>query len=544
VSEKEKMPPIKGGVDESIFRKLLAGFTREDAVCELIYNSFDADAEEIRITVGRNLFRSEDTGRYAGMGQKQRQSFFILATPHKEQGSRMSPYYGRAYVGIMGLGRFASFNIYDTLSMETESGGERFSYAGTLGATANLIVNKKEIELGVVRPTGRNGTVIEYYRSPEAKQQQLQPPLTENEVKKIIQNYVALALDRKIKGPFRIYVNGENIPLKVQVETNNNSIVHEINRVVEGVIEEGSRMKDGHIIGHLEYSQPPAHPFAEEGIVIVVRGHALTKKMSLQELVKNADLQPDRVRGTIECDFLKFGGITKSQVLRDDSYQIQEFDKAMQVIYGEFKLKILERAREHQDKGLERVKSKVDSILSQFVSTRPDLLNLTHRVDETKRRPVSEEAFGSAELHLIAGKAVTATTTPITDTSRSSQEPSSAHATTTPLDEKNEDRMKKLRSNVNDRYSSVGKTLNWMIQELSGDVPVLMSEEDRVIRVNSKHPLFKIYQKEGRKELMRYITDLVVFEAAVDRFQNNASNANRMRLEFRVFLEDALVAER
>lgn len=534
------MPPIKGGVDESIFRKLLAGFTREDAVCELIYNSFDADAEEVRITVGRNLFRSEDSGRYAGMGQKQRQSFFILATPQKEQGSRMSPYYCRAYVGIMGLGRFASFNIYDTLSMETESGGERFSYAGTLGATANLIVNKKEIELGVVSPTGRNGTVMEYYRSPEAKQRQ-QPPLTESEVKKIIQNYVVLALDRKIKGPFRIYVNGENIPLTVQSETKKNSVVHEINRVVGGVIEEGSLMKDGHIIGHLEYSQPPGPSFAEEGIVIVVRGHALTKKVSLQELVKNADLQPDRVRGTIESDFLKFGGITKSQVLRDDSYQIQQFDKAMQEIYGEFKLKISDRAKEHQDKGLERVKGRVDSILSRFISMRPDLLNLAHQVDETRRRPVSEEAFGPAELHVMAGKAIT---TPIIDTSHSSQEPSSAHATTTPLDEKNQDRMKKLRSNVNDRYSSAGKTLNWMIQELSGDVPVLMSEDDRVIRVNSRHSLFKIYQKEGRKELMRYITDLVVFEAAVDRFQNNASNANRMRLEFRVFLEDALVGER
>ena len=112
---------------------------------------------------------------------------------------------------------------------------------------------------------------------------------------------------------------------------------------------------------------------------------------------------------------------------------------------------------------------------------------------------------------------------------------------TNPLDEKDPDRLKKLRRGVNDRYrgaENMPSGLNWNIQGLPADAPVLVS--DGVIIINSRHPLFKIYQKEGSRELTRHITDLVVFEAAVDRFRNDASNANRMRLEFRVFLEGTL----
>lgn len=96
-----------------------------DLVRELISNSYDADATEVRIDIYDNRLVIEDNG--VGMDKVGLQQYFTIGSDYKKL-NPLSLRFKRARIGEFGIGKFAVLSICDRFEIFTQSD----KYSGTL----------------------------------------------------------------------------------------------------------------------------------------------------------------------------------------------------------------------------------------------------------------------------------------------------------------------------------------------------------------------------------------------------------------------------
>jgi hypothetical protein len=90
-----------------------------ELIRELVNNAYDADATEVRVTVGDDLIRVADNG--AGMDFDGLRQYFNIGSPEKLQKPK-SPRFRRDRIGQFGIGKFASLSACERFEVETQKG--------------------------------------------------------------------------------------------------------------------------------------------------------------------------------------------------------------------------------------------------------------------------------------------------------------------------------------------------------------------------------------------------------------------------------------
>ena len=89
-------------------------------LAEFVANSFDADAQEVKITLSDNQIVIEDDG--CGMSFEDCQKKFLtVGVDKREKGQKQRTPSGRPLMGRKGIGKFAGFGIAKTIRVETVS---------------------------------------------------------------------------------------------------------------------------------------------------------------------------------------------------------------------------------------------------------------------------------------------------------------------------------------------------------------------------------------------------------------------------------------
>jgi hypothetical protein len=90
-----------------------------ELIRELVNNAYDADATEVRVTLGDDLIRVADNG--AGMDFDGLRQYFNIGSPEKLQKPK-SPRFRRDRIGQFGIGKFASLSACERFEVETQKG--------------------------------------------------------------------------------------------------------------------------------------------------------------------------------------------------------------------------------------------------------------------------------------------------------------------------------------------------------------------------------------------------------------------------------------
>ncbi len=86
---------------------------------ELVNNAYDADATEVRVTIGPDEVRVEDNG--FGMDLAGLRQYFNIGSPEKRR-HRVSPRFGRERIGEFGIGKFATLSAARCFEVWTKQG--------------------------------------------------------------------------------------------------------------------------------------------------------------------------------------------------------------------------------------------------------------------------------------------------------------------------------------------------------------------------------------------------------------------------------------
>lgn len=96
-----------------------------DLMRELVANSYDADASEVKITINQDNIIVEDNG--AGMDKEGVGQYFTIGSTYKKK-NQLSQKFKRSRIGEFGVGKFASLSVCDRFEIYTKSS----SYGATL----------------------------------------------------------------------------------------------------------------------------------------------------------------------------------------------------------------------------------------------------------------------------------------------------------------------------------------------------------------------------------------------------------------------------
>lgn len=88
-----------------------------ELIRELVNNAYDADATEVRVTVGEDLIRVEDNG--VGMDLMGLEQYFNIGSPEKLQKPKSLRFH-RDRIGQFGIGKFASLSACGRFEVETQ----------------------------------------------------------------------------------------------------------------------------------------------------------------------------------------------------------------------------------------------------------------------------------------------------------------------------------------------------------------------------------------------------------------------------------------
>jgi hypothetical protein len=91
-----------------------------ELVRELVNNSYDADATEVKITLTSDTISVEDNG--TGMDLEGLKQYFNIGSPEKRLHAK-SPKLGRDRIGQFGIGKFATLSACETFEVHTQSQG-------------------------------------------------------------------------------------------------------------------------------------------------------------------------------------------------------------------------------------------------------------------------------------------------------------------------------------------------------------------------------------------------------------------------------------
>lgn len=91
---------------------------------EAVANAYDADAENVRVTVGDGMIVIEDDG--SGMTLKDiNEKFLMVGYRKRKRDSSITPIHERAVMGRKGIGKLSLFSIADVIKVFTVKNGER-----------------------------------------------------------------------------------------------------------------------------------------------------------------------------------------------------------------------------------------------------------------------------------------------------------------------------------------------------------------------------------------------------------------------------------
>ncbi len=114
-----------------------------DLIRELVANSFDADATEIKITLNDDHIVVEDNG--FGMDKEGLQQYFTIGSSFKKT-NPISPKFKRVRIGEFGIGKFATLSICDRFEIYTQSQ----NYSATLIFDRNDFENRNDWNIPLI----------------------------------------------------------------------------------------------------------------------------------------------------------------------------------------------------------------------------------------------------------------------------------------------------------------------------------------------------------------------------------------------------------
>ncbi len=329
---------------------------------ELVNNSYDADATEVKISINDNEVIIEDNG--VGMDMDGLKQYFNIGSPYKKENPK-SPKFGRFRIGEFGIGKFSVLSNCDHFEVFTKKG----DFAG------KVIFNKNEWE------KEKEQWHLPFFKEvPDDK-----PDGTKIILKGIKNKFNIEAVEKRLietlplKMPdFSVYINGKKLTPRILtgrkipfLEGTDFGIVH------------------GEIL-----IVPVSHAQIEDSGILVRVKQVAVKRMGF-------GLSPDlliRVSGEVNCDFLKLT-TDRNDFLRDTP-EFNEFIKVMEKIIlqvkNEIRLQKDEKENNRVKRALKEVTKKIEEALLKNKEWAP--LGLLPVVENKERNSELSETENKKKL--------------------------------------------------------------------------------------------------------------------------------------------------
>jgi hypothetical protein len=331
---------------------------------ELINNSYDADATEVKVTIKNDEVIVEDNG--SGMDMEGLKQYFNIGSPYKKENPK-SPKFGRFRIGEFGIGKFSVLSNCDYFEVYTRKG----NFAG------RVIFNKKEWE------QEKDKWQLPFYlETPDDK-----PDGTKVFLKGLKKKFDIEMVEKRLietlplKAPdFSVYINGKKL----------------IPRILTGrkiPFLEGTEY--GIVSGEI-LIVPASHTQIEEAGILVRVKQVAVRRMGFG---LPSDLLV-RVSGEVNCDFLKLT-TDRNDFLRD-TQEYNEFlkvmDKVIQQVKNEIEVQKDEKENNRVKRALKEVTKKIeDALLKNSDWAPPGLLPVTETKEKSNKN-LDEENEKQKEL--------------------------------------------------------------------------------------------------------------------------------------------------
>jgi HSP90 family molecular chaperone len=115
---------------------------------ELVNNSYDANASEVKILIAEDKVTAEDNG--SGIDLDGLSQYFNIGSPFKKENPK-SPVYARTRIGEFGIGKFSTLSACESFYVSTRKGGfaaGTYSGGGRRLGLARLNLGKRKKRTG------------------------------------------------------------------------------------------------------------------------------------------------------------------------------------------------------------------------------------------------------------------------------------------------------------------------------------------------------------------------------------------------------------
>lgn len=456
-----------------------------ELIRELINNSYDADATEVKVTIKEDEIIVEDDG--LGMDLDGLKQYFNIGSALKRENPK-SPKFARDRIGEFGIGKFASFSACSCFEVWTKK--DDFQ--------AKVIFDKQEwekskgkwyipLEIEEVDHHLKDGTKL------TLKGVTKKFNLSDVE-KRIIESVPIRAPD------FAVYLNGHKVSVRFIAG-------HKI-PFLEGT-------EYGIVYGEIIISSQMEQDISEAGIACKVKQVTITKDFfGLEKLVKNIA----RIRGELNADFLP---ITSDRTgFIKDTPQYKKFLEVMERIIERVKPVLEELSDYKENKRVRRTLTEVLEKVKNALIINPDYC-------PEGLIPIAESASEMGEpgyVSPIKGKAA-------------SQDKKQKTEIEPKKKRKRKPQVKKLTSTAVVKKLKLGQQgVCCCIDHFGSDSPECFTEST-IIYINRDHPLYKKeVQKKDTYEL--HLARLLTQEICLMKDPRNPRTAFQRQSKL---LRDALV---
>ncbi|MFQ5847424.1 MAG: ATP-binding protein, partial [Candidatus Methylomirabilales bacterium] len=443
-----------------------------ELVRELVNNAYDADATEVRVTVGEEAIVVEDDG--IGMDLDGLRQYFLIGSQEKLEHPK-SPRFGRDRIGQFGIGKFATLSAcqrFEVLTRREES-------------AARVIFDKEEW----TRPGGEWRLPLETLpRDPfrcdgtTVKLQHLTRRFDVAEVERRLKEGVPL------KAPhFAVFVNGARVRPK--------SLVGHRLPILEGT-------PFGPVDGEVVIL--PASAGSREGAGIEVKVKQVTIRRELFGAEEWGKVVA-RLRGEVHADFLPITSDRSGFIL--DSPEYQAFVQVMQKVMGEVRQVLGRLTGQRERRAASRALNDALERIARALLRNPDF-------SPFGALPLGEEGGGPGGAAVHPGRRRGA--------SRSI--PARAAAGPPRRRSRKKARVKRLTPDAVVRRLKMGHVgISCCLDHFGEDGPESFSE-GTVIYINQDHPLYRREAKRGETYIM-HLARLLTQEIALMKDPRNPRQA-------------------
>jgi hypothetical protein len=434
-----------------------------ELIRELVNNAYDADAQEVYVTVSPESIIIEDDG--SGMNERGIAQFFTVGSEEKKIHS-ISPRFGRKRIGQFGIGKFAALAAADRFSVESRKGKWIYS----------VIFDREEWQK-------TSGWELPIFQEPATP---LHHEGTKVALAKLKRHFGVAEIERYLK---------ESVPLRAKKFA---------------VFLNGKRITSRFIPGRRFPISIKTFFGPIEGEIIIAAKSDLVEKAGVECRVKQAlirreffDLEKthvyglSRVCGEVNADFLPITA-DRNDFIRDS----QEFRIFYQVMRSELEKILKELKKESEVKYLKKIKEELKEVLSkirQALMLHPELTPSGRAVSKRAKRKWELSASAAAEPKPTQEKEIASAAPP-------KLKEAEARA------EKQKEKIVLPKPEIVKRIKLKQLGVSVALSPLGGDGPEAISLGN-LIYINSDHPLYqKLFTKKEQFELhlLRLITQEIV----------------------------------